>query len=83
MTIRTLITTYPVCSRKIVGILGSELPGRLFDVIVRNTTIDRRTVIEYATRSPDSGGSKTQTNSLFPQHISGESNLIDNIQSYA
>jgi hypothetical protein len=44
-----------VSSRKIVGILGSEVPGRLLEVIVRNTTIDRRTVIEYPTRSPDSG----------------------------
>jgi hypothetical protein len=70
MTIRTLITTYPVSSRKIVGILGSEVPGRLFDVIVRNTTIDRRTVIEYPTRSPDSGGSKNTNKFNIPRtHI--------------
>jgi hypothetical protein len=70
MTIITLITTYPVSSRKIVGILGSDVPGRLFDVIVRNTTIDRRTVIEYATRSPDSGGSKNTNKFNIPRtHI--------------
>jgi hypothetical protein len=66
-----------VSSRKIVGILGSDVPGRLFDVIVRNTTIDRRTVIEYATRSPDSEVVKTQANSIFPEHISEKSNLTD------
>jgi hypothetical protein len=70
MTIITLITTYPVSSRKIVGILGSEVPGRLLDVIVRNTTIDRRTVIEYTTRSPDSGGRKNTNKFNIPRtHI--------------
>jgi hypothetical protein len=59
-----------VSSRKIVGILGSEVPGRLLDVIVRNTTIDRRTVIEYPTRSPDTGGSKNTSKFNIPRtHI--------------
>ena len=53
-----------------VGILGSEVPVKLFEVIVRNTTIDRRTVIEYPTRSHDSGGNKITSKFNIPRtHI--------------
>jgi SUMO ligase MMS21 Smc5/6 complex component len=83
MTIITLITTYPVSSRKIVGILGSEVPGRLLEVIVRTqqsieellSSIQRVLLIQKVVQ--------TQTNSLFPEHISGKSDLTDKIQSIA
>ena len=50
--------------------MNSEVLGRLFEVIVRNTTIDRRNVIEFPTRSPDSGGNKNTNKFNIPRtHI--------------
>ena len=69
-------------SRKIVGILGSEVPARLFEELLSGTqqlieellsSIQHVLLIQEVV--------KTQTNSLFREHISGRSNLTDKIQS--